>query len=162
MSNKNDRPFLDFEQYNCEPGAKWDEFVKNCMSAWSGYTDDAGYSHADHLLGIDMGGADAGAPAFPVGAVAHAKQLRLFNVRDKKSYAKLYSHISCESAKAHIYTHHFQQGFAAYQYLELLGFRATGALGLKKLDKKFADFNIRDACARPWNSLVVYEKASET
>ena len=45
MSNKNDRPFLDFEQYNCEPGPKWDEFVKNCMSAWSEYVDDAGYSY---------------------------------------------------------------------------------------------------------------------
>ena len=56
---------LDMEQFDCvSTGEKWRAYKSEAFKILAGKCDDSGSSLADHLLGIDMGGPNVGAPAF--------------------------------------------------------------------------------------------------
>ena len=57
---------LPFEGFCGTPGKKWEDYDKRLKDYASGKTDDRGYSLADMFMGLDEGGAAAGAPAMPV------------------------------------------------------------------------------------------------
>ena len=57
---------LDMEQFDCvSTGEKWRAYNLEAFKILAGKCDDSGSSLADHLLGIDMGGGQPGAPALP-------------------------------------------------------------------------------------------------
>ena len=79
---------LDMEQFDCvSTGEKWRAYKSEAFKILAGKCDDSGSSLADHLLGMDMGGPNAGAPPFPPA-----------NQRDGQSMRRLYRR-RCSRAK---------------------------------------------------------------
>ena len=125
---------LDFEPYDCTPGDAFDAFEERLFNNLTS-SDDRGFSLADHVLGLDEGG-PAG-PAMPGGAMA-AKALAARRKRQKQSYGVLVRHLAGGTSSDHI-THmrqnHFQDGLAAYNYLELMCRTAPTQIKLRKLNQ---------------------------
>ena len=88
----------DYPPYDCN-AAGYDAYYEAKMAYLAGVVDDRGNSLADHLLGIDEGGAAAGAMAMPVGAAAAAKAVALRLKRRKTLFQKEYKHISDPSVR---------------------------------------------------------------
>ena len=60
---------LYFEAYDCRPGfAAWHRFRTNLLLHGGTFTDDEGWSYADHYLGVDDGGPNGAMPIIPAGA----------------------------------------------------------------------------------------------
>ena len=58
---------FDYPQYDCN-AAGYDNYYEAKLAYYAGVVDDRGNSLADHLLGLDEGGAAAGAMPMPAGA----------------------------------------------------------------------------------------------
>ena len=133
---------LDFEPYDCTPGDAFDAFEERLFNNCTA-TDDRGFSLADHLLGIDEGG-PAG-PAMPAGAAANAKAVAARRKRQRSSYGLLVRHLAGGTSADHI-THlkqnHFQDGMAAWLYLEGMCRAAPTQIKLRKMNKDWDDISL--------------------
>ena len=104
----------DFTPANPDPGDDYDKWRQNALNAMA-TGDDRGWSLADHVLGIDEGG-PAG-PGLPAGA-AGLKAAGLFRTRQKTSYKVLTKHVLDGDHITEKTNSHFQDGHAAWLYLE--------------------------------------------
>ena len=89
-ARKDNSDDLEFDAYDCT-SAGWDQFYENASCHLVGQCDDSGSSLYDRLLDIDEGGAAAGAPALPAGAIAQSKALARKTKRSKMLFKVLYS-----------------------------------------------------------------------
>ena len=132
---------LDFEPYDCTPGDAFDAYEERLFNNLTS-TDDRGYSLADHVLGIDEGG-PAG-PAMPGGA-AGPKAIAARRKRQRSSYGVMVRHLAGGTAGDHI-THlkqnHFQDGRAAWLYLEQMCRTAPTLIQLRKLDQAWDNISL--------------------
>ena len=128
-------------KYDCQPhdgtaGQPWDDFEERLLDVASGRSDKRGWSLADCLMGIDEGGAGAGAPAIPGGAAGNAAQTS-FRRRQKDSYSLLAKHELDADLRQYIHQNHFQDGPNAFAYLQGELRKATDRLQLKEMDKQW-------------------------
>ena len=107
----------DFVPANPDPGDDYDKWRERCLNAMA-KADERGWSRADHLLGIDEGG-PAG-PGIPGGA-AGIKAQGLFRTRQKTSYKMIAKHVLDGDHITEMTNTHFQNGHAAWLYLEQCG-----------------------------------------
>ena len=72
MTSNADRQTLDTSDenwtYDCTKGPIYNEFEDAILNEAAGKVDERGYSDADHIMGLDEGGAAVGAPALQVAA----------------------------------------------------------------------------------------------
>ena len=97
-----------------EPGDDYDKWRERALNAMA-TSDERGWSLADHLLGIDEGG--PGGPPIPGGAAANKAQ-QAFRSRQKNAYKVLTKHVLDAGHLTHMSNNTFQQGRAAWLYLE--------------------------------------------
>ena len=121
-----------------EPGDDYDKFRERALNAMAS-SDERGWSLADHLLGTDEGG--PGGPPMPAGAGA-AKALQAFRSRQKNSYKVLTKHITDSGHLTEMANNHFQNGRAAWLYLEQSCQAPVNAIRLRKLNKDWDDIDI--------------------
>ena len=121
----NDDEQHDIKPFDCvTSGQAYRDFKNAALRHLAGTVDESGSSLADHAIDVDMGGAQAGAPALPpVGqATQRTKMLRLRTVRSKKLYAWLVRHLSDESTckmLGQVGGPYFQDGQAVLRYLDM-------------------------------------------
>ena len=128
----------EFTPANPDPGDDYDKWRQNALNAMA-TGDDRGWSLADHVLGIDEGG-PAG-PAIPGGAVG-IKAQGLFRTRQKTSYKILTKHVLDGDHITEMTNSHFQDGHAAWLYLENCCQRPINQLRIRELNKEFDDIDI--------------------
>ena len=126
-----------------QPGTIWDDFAERLRSVAAGQTDKRGYSLADTMDGSDEGGPApaAGVPAIPVGAAGNVARTAR-RVRLRRLYELVYTHESAQDHRTHMYNHHFQDGHAAWNYLEGLMRTPPTAMELRAMNKRFDDIDI--------------------
>ena len=126
-----------------QPGAIWDDFSERLRSVAAGQTDKRGYSLADTMDGTDEGGPapGPGVPAIPVGAAGNVARTAR-RVRLRRLYELVYTHESAQDHRTHMYNHHFQDGHAAWNYLEGLMRTPPTAMELRAMNKRFDDIDI--------------------
>ena len=128
----------DFTPRNPDPGDDYDKWRQDALNAMAS-GDDRGWSLADHVLGIDEGG-PAG-PGIPGGA-AGVKAAGLFRTRQKTSYKVLTKHVLDGDHITEMTNSHFQDGHAAWLYLEASCQRPINQLRIRELNKEFDDIDI--------------------
>ena len=131
MSSRDKDHDHDFEPYDGTPGKKWDDFKQRLMDYAAGKTDDRGESLADFYL--DQSEGQAGGAALPAGAAEVRKAQLALRRRQKDAYALLMRHIAHADHKLHMSINHFQDGLAAYQYIEAASAAPMNAIQLRKL-----------------------------
>ena len=115
----------------------FETFERDAMDWLATEVDDRGFTKADCLLiGVDEGGAAAGAPPMPGGAVG-VKAIAARRKRVKGSYGWLAKHQGDRDyVKDHLHTNHFQNGPAVWAHL--VTFRAAiNPLTLRDMDAKW-------------------------
>jgi hypothetical protein len=141
MPSREDR--LDFDDYDGTPGKQWDDFDARLKNYAAGRTDDRGYSVADHLLKVDEG--SPGVP-MPVGAPTELRKAQAARRRrQKESYAILTKHIArCTDHLKYIHENHFQDGQAAYDYLEAASQAPLNAIRTRELRRLWDDMDLME------------------
>ena len=90
---------LDMEQFDCvSTGEPWREFKTDSLKILAGKLDDSGTSLADHMLGVDMGGPNAGAVPMPPGNTRDGTSMRrLFRKRGKLLFEWFIRHLKSKA-----------------------------------------------------------------
>ena len=97
-----------FARSTGKPYRQWRQAMRNYLS---GQADKSGSSCADHVAGLDMGGAAAGAPALPGGAGMLAVEMAALRlVRARKSYTMLLEGIAPGDLYSFVSESFFQDG----------------------------------------------------
>ena len=104
-----------FTPWDGTPGLKFEKFEKDLLLVAAGEVDKRGWSLADHLLTVDEGGADANAPAMPVGNNQDARDAEAGQrKRRKESFTLITYHITDEDLVESLKTDYFQRGLDCY------------------------------------------------
>ena len=154
---------LDMEQFDCvSTGEKWRAYKSEAFKILAGKCDDSGSSLADHLLGIDMGGPNVGAPAFPPANQRDGQSMRrLFRKRQKLLFdwwvRRKLSHVGgfdcCSSTGASktltdmlaaVGSATFQNGRQTVAQLESLFDKPAGRSELRKMNRRWDELSIKD------------------
>ena len=128
-----------FQPHDGTPGLAYDDFEKRLINCAAGETDDRGYSLADTFLLVDEG--SAGGPALPGGA-AGAKAASARRRRLKDSYSLLTMHELDQDHVDHMTQNHFQDGPAAFAYLQASCQQAIDRLRLRSMEQEWNDFDL--------------------
>ena len=99
------------------PGQPWEDFKRRLRNVAT-RSDERGYSLADHFDDLDEGGGAVGAPAMPAAPAELRKALAARRRRQKDAYALLTKHLLHKEHLQHITQNFFQNGRAAYNYLD--------------------------------------------
>lgn len=129
--------------YDGTPGDKYKVHEVNLLNLLSEKVDDRGFSLADHVRGVDEGGAAPGAPA--ITALPQAQQRvaqRARDVRAKTSYSLVVRYTTDEDLKRTMYDAHFQDGHGAFQFQRLTCARPPDRMALRELDKKWRELDL--------------------
>jgi hypothetical protein len=137
------------------PGKPWDDFEENLLNVAAGKTDDRGWSLADCLTLVDEG--SAGGPAMPGGAAAN-KALIARRRRLKDSYSLLIVHELDADHKRHMKQNHFQDGPAAFAYMQAACRQAVNRLELRAMDHDWDDLDIMTHVGVTPNSIADISK----
>ena len=119
----------DFEPAQPTPGDEYDKFEERLLNAAAARADDRGWSLADHFLGNDEGGPNG--PAFPPMNAAQrdgVKARSSYRSRQKESYGMLTKHVLDADHITEMKNNHFQDGHAAFTYLQMACFRPASML----------------------------------
>ena len=107
----------DFLPFDGTPGLPYDDFEERLLNAAASKVDDRGWSLADTFRVLDEG--SAGGPAMPAPATADGrKAVQARRRRLKEAYGLLVKHVLDADHVTHMKQTHFQQGVAAFQYLQ--------------------------------------------
>ena len=99
------------------PGQPWEDFKRRLRNVAT-RSDDRGFSLADHFDDIDEGGGAIGAPEMPAAPGELRKAQAARRRRQKDAYALLTKHLLHKEHLQHITQNFFQNGRAAYNYLD--------------------------------------------
>ena len=91
---------------------------------------------------IDEGGGAIGAPAMPAAPAELRKALAARRRRQKDAYALLTKHLLHKEHLQHITQNFFQNGRAAYNYLDTALSQVIDQIRLDALDQQWIDLNI--------------------
>ena len=109
---------------------------------------------ADTMDGVDEGGAAAAAPAIPAGAAGNTANTYR-RIRLKRLYDLVYTHESDRDCQTHMAANHFQDGAAAWAYLEALMRTPPTAIELREMNRRFNDIDILSDIGINANTIVM-------
>ena len=122
--------------FSGKPGREWETFDDALMNSTAGKVDERGWSYADHLMGVDEG-----SPGGPVMLAANTtegrKARQLLRKRQKGSFSFLAHHQADPDIVVQLKRMHFQDGRAAYQYMDGAYRTPIDNIALKQMDKDF-------------------------
>lgn len=137
------------------PGEPWEKFEDELLDVAAGKTDDRGWSLADCFNQVDEG--SAGGPAIPGGA-AGPKALAAQRKRLKDSYSLLVVHELDKDYKLHLKQNFFQDGPAAFAYMQGELQQPVDRLQLRKLDDNWNALDLISMVGVSPNSIVDLSK----
>ena len=145
-------------KYKCHPhdgtpGEAWEEFEERFLNIAT-TTDETGY--ADCLMGVDQG--SPGGPLFAGTPQQIAKQQTAKRIRDKESYGLLAKHELDKDHLRHMRANHWQDGPAAWAYLQGECAIAMDNLRLRELERQWMDLDILADIGVNENSILMTGK----
>ena len=126
----------DCQPYDGTPGQPWDDFEERLLDIAAGRVDKTnGYSLADCFNGDDPGGYAPGAP--PLAGNANGPVQTSRRRRLKETYSLLVKHLLDPDYKQYLHQNHFQDGPAAFLYLQGILRKPVDKLQLKEMDRQW-------------------------
>ena len=107
------------------------------MLNYAAKSDERGWSIADHFLGIDEGTAAVPLPLAAAARGDRQKAVQAQRKRSKDAYSLLTKHVTDADHNRHMQQNHFQDGFAAFTYLQGACQLQVTNLRLRDLDKEW-------------------------